>query len=297
MPPTKVAPASTVSSLGTLGASAAVVSIVAGVGEFLGYSLRAVSGFVADRTGKYWLVTFIGYSINLLAVPAMALAGSWQTASAFLLAERIGRAIRKPTVEAMLSYSTGKHGSGWVYAVNTALDETGATLGPLLIALLLFKQVTFRSAYGWLPCFAGGLMSFELIAFHLSTSGVVSEHMVPVFLALATAGAVVASLVLGRFYDRSGGLARGQYRDRPLVRSIASPHSSSSPLRYRSRRSHSSFWVQRARRTRLAPESIRSRHCTFSRPSTRMLDGHAIPHDNGHRWPCHQRCWSASTQC
>jgi hypothetical protein len=74
-------------------------------------------------------------------------------------------------------------------------------------------------------------------------------------------------------------------------------HSSSSPLRYRSRRSHSSFWVQRARRTRLAPESIRSRHCTFSRPSTRMLDGHAIPHDNGHRWPCHQRCWSASTQC
>ena len=66
--------------LGTLGASASAISIIAGVGEFLGYSLRFVSGYVADRTGKYWLITFFGYSINLLAVPAMALAGNWQAA-------------------------------------------------------------------------------------------------------------------------------------------------------------------------------------------------------------------------
>src|SRR6266545_7009602 len=64
--------------LGTLGASAAAISIIAGVGEFLGYSLRSVSGYIADKTGKYWLLTFVGYSVNLLAVPAMALAPSWQ---------------------------------------------------------------------------------------------------------------------------------------------------------------------------------------------------------------------------
>jgi hypothetical protein len=90
--------------MASLGASAAVVSITAGVGEFLGYSLRSVSGYIADRTGRYWLVTFIGYAINLLAVPAMALAGNWQVAALLILAERIGRAVRKPTVEAMLSY-------------------------------------------------------------------------------------------------------------------------------------------------------------------------------------------------
>src|SRR5436190_23947228 len=64
--------------LGTLGASAAAVSIIAGAGEFLGYSLRSVSGFIADRTGKHWPVTFVGYGINLLAVPAMAWAPTWQ---------------------------------------------------------------------------------------------------------------------------------------------------------------------------------------------------------------------------
>src|SRR5213594_342753 len=66
--------------LGTLGAGAAAISIIAGTGEFLGYSLRSVAGYVADKTGKYWPMTLIGYAINTLAVPAMALAGSWQFA-------------------------------------------------------------------------------------------------------------------------------------------------------------------------------------------------------------------------
>jgi MFS family permease len=240
--------------LGALGASAATISIVAGVGEFLGYSLRSVSGYVADKTGRHWVITFLGYSINLLAVPAMALAPSWQLAAAFILAERIGRALRKPTVEAMLSYSTGKHGKGWVYAVNTALDETGATLGPLLIALVLWSKggESYRFGYGVLlassllalaalvaarlifpvparleqggpstarstgftrpywfymvagACFAAGLMSFELISYHLGSSGIVDNQWIPVFLAVATVMAVIATLVLGRLYDRVG---------------------------------------------------------------------------------------------
>src|SRR5690242_7184376 len=82
--------------LGTLGAGAALISIAVGVGEFLGYALRSVSGYVADKTGRYWLITFFGYAINLLAVPAMAFAGSWPAAVALILAERIGRAMRKP---------------------------------------------------------------------------------------------------------------------------------------------------------------------------------------------------------
>src|SRR4051812_19778419 len=130
--------------LGMLGASAAAVSIIAGLGEFLGYSLRVVSGYNGDKTGKYWPITFIGYSINLLAVPAMALAGHWPAAAALILAERIGRAFRKPTVESMLSYTTGELGKGWVYGLNTALDETGATLGPLLMGMVMFFKGSYK---------------------------------------------------------------------------------------------------------------------------------------------------------
>jgi predicted MFS family arabinose efflux permease len=236
--------------LGTLGASAAAISIVAGAAEFLGYGLRSVAGYVADRSGRYWLITFIGYTINLLAVPALALAGSWPMAAALVLAERVGRALRKPTIESMLSYTTGKLGKGWVYALNTALDETGATIGPLLMAVVLFRKATYQTGYllllipallalvsltaariifplpasleegrtapargfsraYWLSmvaaaCFAAGLMSFEFISFHLSSSRTVTGHWIPLLLALSTAGGVLASLVLGRLYDRAG---------------------------------------------------------------------------------------------
>ena len=208
--------------LGTLGASAATVSIIAGVGEFFGYSLRSVFGYLSDRTGRYWLLTFAGYIINLLAVPAMALAGNWQVAAALIIAERVGRALRKPTVESMLSYTTGTLGRGWVYGLNTALDETGATIGPLLAALVLFLRGDYRTAYAllvisavlalisltvarinfplpsrleegttapekqltrayWLymaaaSFFAAGLMSFELISYHLSRAGRTSDR-------------------------------------------------------------------------------------------------------------------------
>src|SRR5215475_4336426 len=73
--------------LGSLGASAAIVGLVAGLGELLGYGLRSVSGYFADKTHKYWLTAFAGYAINMLAVPALALAGNWPLAATLIVAE------------------------------------------------------------------------------------------------------------------------------------------------------------------------------------------------------------------
>src|SRR5437588_12263993 len=136
--------------LGSLGASAAVVGFTAGLGEFLGYALRSVSGVISDKTGKYWIVTIIGYIINMLAVPALALAGSWPLAAGLIVAERTGRAIRKPSTEAMLSFA-GKHiGQGWVFGLNEAFDQAGATLGPLIISLVLFRHGSYRTGFALL---------------------------------------------------------------------------------------------------------------------------------------------------
>ena len=104
--------------LGSLGASAAVVGFVGGFGELIGYGLRSLSGYFADKTHKYWLFTFAGYAINMLAVPALALAGQWPVAAVLVVAERTGRAIRKPVVEAMLSHAGRSIGAGWVFGLN-----------------------------------------------------------------------------------------------------------------------------------------------------------------------------------
>jgi MFS family permease len=92
--------------LAVLGASATVVGVVAGFGELIGYMLRLVAGYLSDRTGRYWTFTLVGYVVNLLAVPFLALAGRWELAAALMVAERFGKAIRTPARDAMLSHAT-----------------------------------------------------------------------------------------------------------------------------------------------------------------------------------------------
>jgi len=133
--------------LGVLGASAAIVGFVAGLGELLGYGLRSVTGYLADKTLKYWIFAFIGYAVNMLAVPALALAGNWPVAAALVVAERTGRGIRRPSMEAMLFYAGKSIGHGWVFGLNEALDQTGATLGPLITAFILYRRGTYQHAF------------------------------------------------------------------------------------------------------------------------------------------------------
>jgi predicted MFS family arabinose efflux permease len=133
--------------LGSLGANAAVVGFTAGFGECIGYSLRSLTGYFADKTHKYWIFIFTGYAINLLAVPALALAGNWPLAVGLIVAERTGRAIRKPSTDAMLSYAGSQIGHGWAFGLNEFLDQTGATLGPLIVALVIFFHGGYHKAF------------------------------------------------------------------------------------------------------------------------------------------------------
>src|ERR1700751_6141520 len=79
--------------LGSLGASAAIIGFVAGFGELMGYGLRSVSGYFADKSHRHWAFAFLGYTINMLAVPALAFATLWPVASALVVSERVGRGI------------------------------------------------------------------------------------------------------------------------------------------------------------------------------------------------------------
>jgi predicted MFS family arabinose efflux permease len=131
----------------TLGASATVVGFVAGFGELAGYCLRSISGYLADKTHKYWAFMFVGYAINLLAVPALALAHNWPLAAALMIAERAGRAIRRPSVHAMLAHAGSRIGTGWAFGLHEFLDQTGATIGPLITAVVLYLHGGYPEAF------------------------------------------------------------------------------------------------------------------------------------------------------
>jgi MFS family permease len=134
--------------LALLGASGTVVGVVAGLGELVGYAVRLVSGYLGDRTRRYWTITLWGYALNMVAVPLLALAGRWEVAAALVVAERLGKAIRTPPRDVLLSHAAAQMGRGWAFGLHEALDQIGATVGPLLVAAMLH----WRSAYP--PAFA-----------------------------------------------------------------------------------------------------------------------------------------------
>ncbi|HVU55007.1 MAG TPA: MFS transporter [Puia sp.] len=131
-----------------LGASGTTVGIVAGLGELVGYGLRLLSGYLSDRSHKYWTILLSGYVINLLSVPMLAYAGYWQAAVVLMIAERAGKAIRTPTRDAMLSHAAYETGRGWGFGLHEFMDQLGATIGPLLVsAVLVYQHDDFRNAY------------------------------------------------------------------------------------------------------------------------------------------------------
>lgn len=129
--------------LASLGASAAVVGLVSGLGEATSLAGRLVSGPAADRTGRYWIFAIAGYAITGLAVPAMGFAGSVVAVSALIIFERFGKSLRTPSRDAMISHASAKVGRGKGFAIHELMDQIGAFAGPLVVAAIL--QVTHNS--------------------------------------------------------------------------------------------------------------------------------------------------------
>lgn len=235
--------------LAFLGASGFVIGVVTGIGEFIGYALRLLSGTLSDRTGRYWLIAWVGYLINLLAVPLLAFANRWEVAAALVIAERLGKALRTPARDALISYAANKTGRGYGFGIHEAMDRVGGLLGPLLIFFVGFfggsLHLSFlllgipalvslaclalaRKRYpnpqefephshqpvskkfppafwlymGAISFIALGFINFPLLAYFFLRD--LPSQMIPLFYALAVFVSGVASLYLGKLYDRYG---------------------------------------------------------------------------------------------
>ena len=142
--------------LSLLGASAATIGFVSGLGELIGYSMRYVFGKLTDRSKKYWGMTIAGYVLDIAAVPLLALVGEhgWVAACALLVVQRMGKAIKKPAKDTIMSFAASQEGVGKSFGIQEVLDQIGAFLGPVLLYLvMLFKTdgITFEV---YAACFA-----------------------------------------------------------------------------------------------------------------------------------------------
>jgi MFS family permease len=260
--------------LASLGASAVLVGLVSGAGEAMALLLRVVFGSWADRSGRYWTLTFVGYALTAICVPALAitpfLAGAGLAVACILiLGERFGKAVRSPAKTALLAHAAADVGLGRGFGVHKALDQIGAVAGPVLVAAViaaaagsiwpamavlvvpgavaLLVLVRIRRSMGdpvtaepdrpapqpstspgrlprefWLfaaasAAISGGLVTFAVIAYHLTQDHVVPVAAVPLIYAAAMGAAALAALGSGWLFDRTRG---GALLGLPLLVSV-----------------------------------------------------------------------------
>lgn len=166
--------------LNLLGISAAKVGLVFGIGEFLGYFLRLVAGFLSDKSGKHWVFMFIGYG-TLLVVPVMGFTMNWNILIVLILMERIGKALRSPAKDTILSKVSEKQvGVGFAFGIQEALDQIGAFLGPLIFTMIFYFTgksgiIQYQSGYKFL------IIPFILLMFFLTFANrrVKKEKLIP----------------------------------------------------------------------------------------------------------------------
>lgn len=139
-----------------LGASAGAIGFVSGLGELIGYSMRYVFGSIADKRKNYWFMTIFGYVIDVLAVPALALVGEngWIAAAILLIIQRMGKAIKKPAKDTIMSFAASQEGVGKSFGIQEMLDQIGAFLGPVLLYLVMLFKTTGTTFEIYSTCFA-----------------------------------------------------------------------------------------------------------------------------------------------
>ena len=152
--------------LALLGASATAVGLISGVGELLGFGLRLASGMLADKSRQYWLLTILGYGVNVVAVPLLAFAPNWQTVAMLVVLERIGKSVRAPARDVMLSNAAQTVGTGWGFGLHAAMDQVGAVLGPLMVAAIYAWRHEYRLGFLWLAVPAVITIALLFVAKH-----------------------------------------------------------------------------------------------------------------------------------
>lgn len=142
--------------LSLLGASAATIGFISGLGELIGYSMRYVFGKLTDKSKQYWPMTIVGYVLDIIAVPALALVGEhgWIAACVLLVIQRMGKAIKKPAKDAIMSFAASQEGVGKSFGIQEVLDQIGAFIGPVLLYLVMLFKTEGTTFEIYSTCFA-----------------------------------------------------------------------------------------------------------------------------------------------
>ncbi|MEA3311911.1 MAG: MFS transporter [candidate division WOR-3 bacterium] len=122
----------------SLGGSNLLVGVIEGIAESTAALGKAAFGWLSDRLRHRKLFVLAGYTVSTISKPFLGLAGHWGEVLALRFAERMGKGLRTPARDALLSESISKKRRGLGFGFHRAMDNLGAAGGPLLAVLVLY---------------------------------------------------------------------------------------------------------------------------------------------------------------
>jgi MFS family permease len=154
----------------SIGATHTLVGVVEGIAEATASVFRSVSGRISDKIRKRKLFIYLGYGLSTVVKPLLYLANSWTTVLGVRFSDRLGKAIRTPPRDALLSTSVDKTVKGKAFGVHRAMDRFGSVAGPLL-ALLVLTLTDNNIRLLFLFALVPGVISVFFINFAKETKG------------------------------------------------------------------------------------------------------------------------------
>lgn len=124
-----------------VGLSPVAYGLIDGLYQGVSSLVRIAAGWVADRTDRPQPVALAGYTLSAVARLGLIFAGGFGTISAAISLDRVGKGVRTAPRDAMIAASSDPAHLGRSFGVHRALDTIGATLGPLLAFVILWRIV------------------------------------------------------------------------------------------------------------------------------------------------------------
>jgi MFS family permease len=148
-----------------LAAGPLALGLIEGVADMVSNLLKLWAGRHSDLYGRRRKPYVIfGYLLSNLARPLIGLSGSWLTVLAIRVTDRVGKGVRTAPRDALVADAIDEGTAGRAYGFTRALDHSGAVLGALAAATVVYfgtQRLDLVIAFSAIP----GIAAVALIAF------------------------------------------------------------------------------------------------------------------------------------
>ena len=145
-----------------LKAGPAYIGLVEGAADTVSSMLKLASGVIADRVPRRKPLVLFGYGLASAVRPFVALATQPWHVLGVRITDRVGKGIRGSPRDALIADAAGDR-AGRAFGYQSAMDNAGAVVGPLIATALIALGLSLRGVF-WIAVIPGAIATALVVA-------------------------------------------------------------------------------------------------------------------------------------